>query len=58
MMEESFDSLEIGNEIDNAVEEALQEGRTVDIKSKRLKTLSTIEMGDLIANKLKSKLKA
>jgi 3-isopropylmalate dehydrogenase len=58
MMEESFDSLEIGNEIDNAVEEALQEGRTVDIRSKSLKTLSTIEMGDLIANKLKSRLKA
>jgi 3-isopropylmalate dehydrogenase len=58
MMEESFNSLEIGNEIDEAVESALQEGRTVDIKSKSLNTLSTIDMGDLIANKLKSKLKA
>ena len=57
MMEESFDSLEIGNEIDNAVEAALQEGRTIDIKSKSLKTLSTIEMGDLIVSKLKSRLK-
>jgi len=58
MMEESFNSLDIGNEIDKAVEAALHEGRTVDIKSKNLKTLSTIEMGDLIAIKLKSSLKA
>jgi len=58
MFEESFNSLEIGNEIDNAVETALQEGRTLDIGSKNLKTLSTIEMGDLIASKLKSRLKA
>ncbi|GAH40627.1 unnamed protein product, partial [marine sediment metagenome] len=58
MFEESFNSFEIGNEIDNAVEAALQEGRTVDIGSKSLKTLSTVEMGDLIANKLKSRLKA
>ena len=57
MFEESFNSLEIGNEIDNAVEAALQEGRTVDIESKSLKTLSTIEMGDLIGSKLKSRLK-
>ena len=58
MMEESFNSLEIGNEIDKTVEAALEEGRTVDIKSKKAKTLSTIEMGDLIASKLKSRLKA
>ena len=58
MFEESFNSLEIGNKIDNAIEAALQEGRTVDIENKSLKTLSTIEMGDLIANKLKGKLKA
>ncbi|MBY9019935.1 MAG: 3-isopropylmalate dehydrogenase [Candidatus Lokiarchaeota archaeon] len=57
MMEESFNSLEIGNEIDDAVEESLQEGRTADIRSKNLKTLSTIEMGDLIANKLRNRLK-
>ncbi|NHJ21944.1 MAG: 3-isopropylmalate dehydrogenase [Candidatus Lokiarchaeota archaeon] len=58
MMEESFNSREIGNEIDKAVEDALQDGRTKDIKSRELKTLSTIEMGDLIANKLKGRLKA
>ena len=58
MFEESFNSLEIGNEIDNAVEAALQEGRTLDLESKSLKTLSTIEMGDLIASKLKNRLKA
>ncbi|GAG84481.1 unnamed protein product, partial [marine sediment metagenome] len=32
--------------------------RTVEIKSEKLKTLSTIEMGDLIGNKLKDRLKA
>ena len=58
MFEESFNSSEIGNEIDNAVDAALQEGRTVDIESKSLKTLSTVKMGDLIANKLESRLKA
>ena len=57
MMQESFNSLEIGNEIDYAVEAALQEGRTVDIKSTKLKVLSTIEMGDLIVSKLKNRLK-
>ena len=57
MLQESFNSLEIGNEVDKAVEEALNEGRTVDIKSAKLKTLSTEEMGDLIAEKLKSSLK-
>jgi len=57
MMQESFNSLEIGDEIDKAVEDALHEGRTVDITNKRLKTLSTTEMGDLIASKLKNRLK-
>ena len=57
MLQESFNSLEIGNEVDKAVEEALKEGRTVDIKSEELKTLSTEEMGDLIAEQLKSRLK-
>ncbi len=57
MLQESFNSLEIGNEVDKAVEEALKEGRTVDIKSEKLKTLSTEKMGDLIAEQLKSRLK-
>ncbi len=57
MLHESFNSLEIGNEVDKAVEEALKEGRTIDIKSAKLKTLSTAEMGDLIAEQLKSRLK-
>ena len=56
MMEESFQS-KIGNEIENAVEEGLKEGRTVDIKNPNLKTLSTKEMGDLISEKLRNKLK-
>ena len=57
MLNESFNSLEIGNEVDKAVEEALKEGRTVDIKSEKLKTLSTEKMGDLIAEQLKCRLK-
>ncbi len=57
MLQESFNSLEIGNEVDKAVEEALKEGRTVDIKSEKLKTLSTEKMGDLIAEQLKNRLK-
>ena len=57
MLQESFNSLEIGNEVDKAVEEALKEGRTVDIKSEKLKILSTEEMGDLIAEQLKIRLK-
>jgi len=57
MLQESFNSLELGNEVDKAVEEALKEGRTVDIKNEKLKTLSTEEMGDLIAEQLKSRLK-
>jgi 3-isopropylmalate dehydrogenase len=56
MMQESFES-KLGKEIENAVEETLTEGRTVDIKNPNLKTLSTKEMGDLIAEKLKSRLK-
>jgi 3-isopropylmalate dehydrogenase len=58
MFEESFNSFEIGKDIDNAIEEALTEGRTADIKNDSLKTLTTIEMGDLISIKLKSRLKA
>jgi 3-isopropylmalate dehydrogenase len=57
MMQESFNSHEIGNEIDMAIEDALKEGRTIDIKSSDLKTLSTSEMGDLIADKLKNLLR-
>ncbi|MFW9898070.1 MAG: isocitrate/isopropylmalate dehydrogenase family protein [Candidatus Thorarchaeota archaeon] len=56
MLQESFNS-KIGNEIEMAVEEALREGRTVDIKNPNLKTLSTKEMGDLISEKLKIILK-
>jgi 3-isopropylmalate dehydrogenase len=56
MMEESFNS-ELGKEIELAVEDALKKGRTVDIKNPGLKTLSTKEMGDLIADLLKKRLK-
>ncbi|MFX1312775.1 MAG: isocitrate/isopropylmalate dehydrogenase family protein [Promethearchaeota archaeon] len=57
MMQESFHSPEIGSEIENAVEEALTEGRTVDVKSSKIKTLSTKEMGEKVSEILKIKLK-
>lgn len=57
MMQESFNSMEIASEIENAVEKALYEGRTVDIKEEGINVLNTQEMGDLIANKLKENLK-
>ncbi|MHA1293580.1 MAG: isocitrate/isopropylmalate dehydrogenase family protein [Promethearchaeota archaeon] len=57
MVQESFTQQEIGNEIESSIEDALLEGRTLDIKNPKLKTLSTKEMGDLIAENLKSRLK-
>ncbi|TXT67720.1 MAG: 3-isopropylmalate dehydrogenase [Promethearchaeota archaeon] len=57
MMEESFKSPELAHSIENAVEDALKEGRTVDIKSNELPVLSTKEMGDLICKKMQSSLK-
>ena len=58
MLQESFQSPDIGIEIENSVEDALMEGRTIDIKNPKIKTLSTKEMGDLIVEKLKHRLKA
>jgi 3-isopropylmalate dehydrogenase len=57
MMQESFESPKLASEIEGAVEDALQEGRTVDIKDENLDTLSTLEMGNLINEKLKHRLK-
>ena len=57
MMQESFNQPKIGNEIEKAIEDGLLEGRTKDIENPDLKTLSTVEMGDLIAKKLKLRLK-
>jgi len=57
MIEESFHAPDIGIEIEKSVEEALGEGRTVDLENPRLKTLSTKEMGDLVSEKLKLRLK-
>ncbi|MEJ2294504.1 MAG: 3-isopropylmalate dehydrogenase [Candidatus Lokiarchaeota archaeon] len=57
MLQESFNSVEIAQEIEKAVEKALYEGRTVDIQEKHLKILSTQEMGELIAAKLRKNLK-
>ncbi|MBY9006473.1 MAG: 3-isopropylmalate dehydrogenase [Candidatus Lokiarchaeota archaeon] len=58
MMEESIRKPKIGIKIEKAVELALDEGRTKDIDNYKLKTLSTSQMGDLIANKLKQELKS
>ncbi|MFX0098759.1 MAG: isocitrate/isopropylmalate dehydrogenase family protein [Candidatus Hodarchaeota archaeon] len=57
MMSETFKEYEIAGKIEEAVEGALDEGRTVDIKKKGLPTLSTTEMGNLIADKLRNILK-
>jgi len=57
MIQESFKHPNIGKEIESAVEDALNEGRTVDIKNPDLNTLSTKEMGSLISEKLKIRLK-
>lgn len=57
MLEESFKQEEIAHDIEKSVEEALNEGRTIDIENKLLETLTTTQMGDLISEKLKSFLK-
>jgi 3-isopropylmalate dehydrogenase len=57
MMQESFEQLELGNDIERSIEDALKEGRTKDIENPNIKTLSTREMGDLISEKLRSRLK-
>lgn len=57
MMQESFEQVKIGNDIENSIEEALLEGRTKDIEKSNLKTLTTQEMGNLVSEKLKSLLK-
>ena len=57
MMEESFNAQDIGAEIEAAIEEVLNLGRTVDIENASLDTLGTAEMGDLIKEKLKTRLK-
>ena len=57
MMQESFQSPDIAQLVEDSVEEALNEGRTIDLKNPQIKTLTTIEMGDLIVEKLKMSLK-
>ena len=58
MMQESFQSPIIANDIEQSVEEALKEGRTIDLKNPDIKNLTTKEMGDLISKKLEQKLKS
>ena len=57
MVQEAFNKMDIALEIEKAIEDTLYLARTVDIKEKGLKTVSTQEMGDLIAVKLKKSLK-
>ncbi|MBY9003874.1 MAG: 3-isopropylmalate dehydrogenase, partial [Candidatus Lokiarchaeota archaeon] len=57
MIQESFQSIQIAQEIENSVEEALKLGRTIDIKKEGINTLNTSQMGDLIVQKIKEKLK-
>ena len=57
MLSEAFDEHQIATDIESAVDQALREARTVDIKKNGLPTLKTAEMGDLIAKNLKLILK-
>lgn len=57
MMHESFHSSDVAKEIESSVEEALKEGRTIDLQNSEIKNLTTKEMGDLIAEKVKLRLK-
>ncbi|MBD3187166.1 3-isopropylmalate dehydrogenase [Candidatus Bathyarchaeota archaeon] len=57
MLAETFKEMDVAAMIEQAVEETLDEGRTVDIQKEGLPTLSTGEMGNLIAEKLGKLLK-
>lgn len=57
MMQESFQLPSIAIEIENAVESALDKGRTIDIKNPNIRSLTTKKFGDLISEELKLKLK-
>ncbi|MHA2474569.1 MAG: isocitrate/isopropylmalate family dehydrogenase, partial [Promethearchaeota archaeon] len=57
MIQESFKEPHIANMVEIAVEEALKDGRTVDIKNPKINTLNTQEMGDLVIEKLVNLLK-
>lgn len=57
MLQESFGQTKLGEEIEFAIEDVLDEARTADIKKKGLPTLSTKEMGDSISAKLKKIIK-
>jgi 3-isopropylmalate dehydrogenase len=58
MVQESFENQKVAVEIERAIENSLILGRTKDIQEKRLKTLTTVQMGDLISQELKTILKA
>ncbi|MHA1731941.1 MAG: isocitrate/isopropylmalate dehydrogenase family protein [Promethearchaeota archaeon] len=60
MFEETFRDGELGKMIEQAVEDALREGRTPDVASPdtKVKTLKTTEMGDLVGEKLVALLRA
>ena len=58
MVQESFENQKIAYEIERAIENSLPLGRTKDIQEKGFKTLTTVQMGDLIAQELKTILRA
>ncbi|MFX1503217.1 MAG: isocitrate/isopropylmalate family dehydrogenase [Promethearchaeota archaeon] len=55
VMEKSFQSHKIEDEIEKALEDALLEVRTLDFEDTKIKTLTTKKIGNLISGKLKSK---
>ena len=57
MLQESFRNQKIAQEIEQGIENSLLKGRTKDIMEDGIKTLSTVQMGDLIAQELKKILK-
>jgi 3-isopropylmalate dehydrogenase len=57
MVQESFENQNVAFEIENAIENSLLIGRTKDIEEEGIKTLTTIQMGSLIAQELKNRLK-
>ncbi len=57
MLSEAFKENDIAADIETAVDQALREARTADIKKNGLPTFTTVEMGDFIGKKLKAILK-
>jgi len=57
MLSETFKENAIAQAIEDAVEQSLLKGRTPDVAKEGIPTLTTVQMGDLIAGELKKLLK-